>query len=86
VPDECQEIGEEDCNGNGIRDDCECIWDLDTDCEIALSDLSILLETYGLCEGDPGYNGDADFDGDGCVYLPDLGCFLAQYGESRICY
>ena len=51
----------------------------------SLSDLAVLLASYGLCAGDPGFVEEADFTGagdvpDGCVTLADLAVLLADYG------
>jgi 6-phosphogluconolactonase (cycloisomerase 2 family) len=59
-----------------------CVGDLDGDGTIGLTDLAILLSSYGLCEGDPQYVPEADLDDDGCVGLPDLAALLARYGQS----
>jgi hypothetical protein len=56
----------------------------DSYCVIDLQDLGVLLASYGLCPGDPGYDPVAnlnDDDGTGCVNLADLGVLLAQYGD-----
>jgi hypothetical protein len=55
-------------------------------CVIDLQDLGVLLATYGLCPGDPGYAAvanlvDPNTPPDGCVGLADLGFLLAQYGD-----
>ena len=55
-----------DTNGDGIAD---------------LSDLAALLATFGLCEGDVGFNANADFNRDGCVDLGDLALLLAMFGQ-----
>jgi 6-phosphogluconolactonase (cycloisomerase 2 family) len=60
-----------------------CVGDLDEDGDVDLSDLALLLATYGLCSGDPGYAPEADLDGDECVSLTDLAALLANYG--RVC-
>jgi hypothetical protein len=54
--------------------------DVDGDGDVDLSDLGALLASYGLCEGHPRYNPDADFTGDNCVGLSDLATLLANYG------
>jgi hypothetical protein len=77
------------CSGN----DADNVWliqglfgnipgDIDGDGKVDLSDLGILLATYNLCPGDPGYNPDANLadDGDPCINLADLGVLLANYG------
>ncbi|MBU0618334.1 MAG: hypothetical protein KKI02_11500, partial [Planctomycetes bacterium] len=59
-----------------------CPWDLDGDGVVGLSDLAQLLATYGLCVGDPGFDGAADFNDDGCVDLSDLAALLSVYGTT----
>ncbi|MEP0845805.1 MAG: hypothetical protein HRF50_03170, partial [Phycisphaerae bacterium] len=54
--------------------------DLDGDGDVDLADLSDLLSSYGLCEGDPAYNAAADLDGSGCVDLTDLSILLENFG------
>jgi hypothetical protein len=45
--------------------------DLDGDCDVDFDDRSILFASMRKCEGDPGYNSDADYDSDGCVTFND---------------
>lgn len=54
-----------DVNGDGVVD---------------LSDLTLLLSSFGQCNGDAGYLAAADFDGTGCVELGDLTILLGNYG------
>jgi len=56
--------------------------DMDGDGDVDLADLSALLATYGLCDGDAGYNAAADFDNDDCITLADLATLLARYGST----
>ncbi len=56
--------------------------DINGDGVVDLADLSILLASYNLCEGDAGYIVAADLDGDGCVGLSDLSILLANYGAT----
>ena len=56
----------------------QCAADLDGDGQIALSDRGLLLSSFGLCRGDPGFSAAADIDGDCCVSLPDLVLLLAR--------
>ena len=67
----------------GVEREPALIGDVDGDWDVDLSDLGALLATYGLCEGDPGFNAAADFDASGCVTLSDLGALLANYGVHR---
>lgn len=54
--------------------------DLDNDCDVDLADLSLLLGSFGLCAGNPGYSAAADLDGSGCVGLTDLSMLLQDFG------
>ena len=55
--------------------------DVDGDRDVDLSDLAALLATYGLCDGDAGYNPAADFaNDDDCVTIADLAALLSNYG------
>lgn len=58
-----------------------CPGDLDGDGKVGQSDLGILLASYGLCPGQPGYSSAAGgLAGDPCVTQADLGVLLANYG------
>jgi len=54
--------------------------DVDGDHDVDLADLAGLLGAYGVCEGDPDYDPNADFDANGCVDLWDLLALLNNYG------
>ncbi|GMU81704.1 MAG: hypothetical protein AMXMBFR47_15750 [Planctomycetota bacterium] len=54
--------------------------DLDCDCQIGISDLSMFLSAYGSCTGDGTYNADADLDASGCIDITDLALILAVFG------
>jgi hypothetical protein len=71
-----------DCNGNGVPNECDCLGDLDGDCDIDLADLARLLASYGMTAG--ACYPDGDLDGDGDVDLSDLAGVLAVYGT--VCY
>jgi hypothetical protein len=64
-----------DWNNNGTPDECECLGDLDHDASIGISDLQLLLDSYGSDAG-------GDLDGDGDTDLSDLAVLLACYGET----
>jgi hypothetical protein len=54
--------------------------DIDGNCFVDLSDLTLLLASFGACTGDPAYNAAADFDSSGCVDLNDLSFLLSNFG------
>jgi hypothetical protein len=54
--------------------------DVDGDGQVDLSDLALLLASFGLCSGDSGFIADADFDDSGCVGLSDLAILLGNFG------
>ncbi len=64
-----------DINFNGIPDECECLWDLDDDLIVGITDFLGLLAFWGT---DPG--GPPDFDGDGNVGIGDFLAMLANWG------
>ncbi len=62
-----------------------CPGDIDGDGVVDLSDLAVLISSYGLCAGETGFVRQADFTGDGdhpdgCVDLADLALLLSNYG------
>jgi hypothetical protein len=61
-----------------------CKGDVDGDGSTCLSDLAALLAAFGTCEGDPGYNPDANLVRDGeserCIDLADLALLLSDFG------
>lgn len=57
-----------------------CKGDIDGDGKVTQADLGILLASFGLCAGQPGFNAAADLDKNGCVDQADLGVLLAFYG------
>lgn len=54
--------------------------DVDGDGDVDLTDLALLLSSFGTCDGDPGYLPKADIDQSGCVDLVDLSILLANFG------
>ena len=80
VPDECDiaDGTSNDVNGNGIPDECECISDVDTSGVVDVSDLLMLLATWGPCPPEGVCYGDIDDDGD--VDVVDLLQVLSDWG------
>ncbi|MBI5864459.1 MAG: hypothetical protein HZB38_08125 [Planctomycetes bacterium] len=54
--------------------------DVDGDGDVDLTDLALLLSSFGACQGEPAFVGGADFDGSGCIELADLALLLANFG------
>jgi len=57
--------------------------DVNGDGDVDLGDLAELLAAYGTCDGDAGYDQDADFDDSGCIDLSDLATLLSNYGTGN---
>ncbi|MFN0137913.1 MAG: immunoglobulin domain-containing protein [Phycisphaerae bacterium] len=57
-----------------------CVGDINEDLEVGLTDLSLLLGSFGLCNGTPGFNAAADLNDTNCVDLTDLSMLLAVFG------
>lgn len=60
---------------------CGCGGDVNGDCVVELTDLSLMLIAFGCCDSDACFSTDADVDGDGCVGLPDLAHLLTVFGS-----
>jgi hypothetical protein len=56
--------------------------DLNADGVVSLADFGIFCDSYGLCEGEPGYNGCCDYSDDGCCSLGDFYDFSMRYQAS----
>lgn len=54
--------------------------DINGDCHVDLSDLTLFLASFGTCTGDPSFNAAADFDSSGCIDLSDLTFLLSNFG------
>ncbi len=82
VPDGCDiAYGfSDDVNNNGVPDECEeaCAWDLDDNAVVGVSDLLLLLASWGPCP--PKADCPADFDANGSVGVSDLLALLANWG------
>lgn len=59
-----------------------CPGDVDHDYDVDLTDLSLMLTSFGTCDGDPNYNLLADVNDSGCVDLTDLAILLANFGTN----
>jgi hypothetical protein len=70
--------GQEDYDGDGIGDACECLGDADSSGEVDVTDFLALLAMWGPCPGC-----DEDFDQSGDVGITD---FLAMLGNWGSCY
>ncbi len=55
--------------------------DADGDGDVDLSDLGIVLASFGACSGEVGFDSRADLNADQCVDLSDLGIVLANFGS-----
>jgi hypothetical protein len=55
--------------------------DANDDNYVTLVDFSILVTTFGLAEGDPGFDGRADFNEDGFVTLLDFSLLASNFGQ-----
>ena len=56
-----------------------CVGDVDGDSDIDLTDLAMVLASFLLCEGSPGFVAGADLNGTGCVDLTDLAILLSSF-------
>ena len=61
-----------------LAPNCNCPHDLDADGNVGVSDLLVLLASWGPCQGCP-----ADFDGNDNIGVPDLLVLLANWGPCR---
>jgi hypothetical protein len=59
--------------------------DLDGDGDIDKDDYQIFVSAFGKCEGQVGFNANADYDGDGCITFVDYqewyGCYINQINQ-----
>ena len=69
---------QEDCDGDGVGDVCDCPGDTNCDGRVNLTDLAQLLGYYGQSSGATYGVGDLDDDDD--VDLADLATLLGHYG------
>ena len=57
------------------RAESPCVWDIDGDGNVSITDMLMLFSDFGSCDGSP-----ADFNGDGCVDIQDFLALMAHYG------
>ena len=57
-----------------------CIGDTDADGKTDDADVHALMESLDLCEGEPGFNPDADIDKNGCVDAQDFALQSGDFG------
>ena len=77
VGDACELLaGEQDINGNGVPDSCECIGDLFVDGQVNGADLGALLSQWGPATATTA----SDLNRDGWVDGNDLGLLLSGWG------
>ena len=67
-----------DTDEDGYGNACDA--DYDNDGVVADGDLAILQESFGLSEGEDGFNPGADLDGDGVVGAMDFSIFAGYEG------
>jgi hypothetical protein len=53
--------------------------DLNRDGKVDAADYAVFKASLGRCSGQPGFNPDADYDGDGCVTLSDYRIWYGHY-------
>lgn len=61
---------------------CACPGDVNSDCQVTLTDLAALLSAFGCCQADACYVEEADINLDGCIDLADLAVLLSTFGTS----
>ncbi len=66
----------------GGQGTCGC-GDLDGDGDVDIDDYFAFLDAFGTCTGDPKFNADADFDGDGCITLVDYQMWVQCYRDAN---
>lgn len=59
-----------------------CPGDLNHDYIVDFTDLTIALQSFGTCTGDPHFKPELDVDHDGCITLSDYSAEVALYGSS----
>jgi hypothetical protein len=68
-------LNTKDFNGNGIPDDCECLFDVNGDGVVDAWDFNAVVAALGICDGCP-----EDVDGNGVVDEEDMRLVLLNLG------
>ena len=55
------------------------VYDLDGSGAVDEGDVNVFKVAFGKCQGNPGYDARADYDGDNCVTLVDYQKWYAAY-------
>ena len=71
-----------DCNGNGVPDECDLCGDLDGDLDVDYDDYVIFLDAFGgEADGNPPEDWCCDYDDTGAVGMMDYAAWLACYRD-----
>jgi hypothetical protein len=70
-----------DCNENGVPDECDVICDLDQDGDVDEDDYEIFRAAFGTVVGDPTYNYCAETDCTDAIGMGDYANWLSCYRE-----
>ena len=65
----------DDVNGNSVPDECECLGDIDSDGEVDIADLLLVIADFGTSDGGP-----TDINGDGSVSVADILALVNSWG------
>ncbi|MFH1419464.1 MAG: GEVED domain-containing protein [Planctomycetota bacterium] len=72
---------ENDCNENGVPDECDYCGDLNGDGNVDLDDYDVIRVAMGRSEGHEDFSYCADYDGDGLIEGTDYQAWLVCYFE-----
>jgi hypothetical protein len=70
-----------DCNENGVPDDCDALCDLDLDGDVDEADYGLFVQCFGTRDGDELYNPCCDCDCTSAVGMGDYACWLECYRD-----
>ncbi|MCP3905578.1 MAG: hypothetical protein GY715_18280, partial [Planctomycetes bacterium] len=72
------DVAVDDCNRNGVPDECECPADVDRDGEVGFADLLVVITEWGPCP--PVSQCPPDVDGSGIVNFGDIVEMIGAWG------